>query len=546
MDRNQVALNIENDRLVAVAATVQRDRVVIRKWLTAARPAEIDLNNAGAVGKWLAGELRSAGMWPAARRGAVVFGVPRGEVVLKRIGFPPGTDDDDLPSMVRLQVVRQLTVSPENAAIDYVPLSPSIGSALPAGKVVLAAALQGDRLAWRRAVCKAAGIRLMRVGLQSAGAAALLAEASQRRTGGTLGIALGRESTEFVIVEDGQLVFARATDLMRPSNAEETETFAQRVAVEAKRTWMSYRVSPDSPPIEAVTVLGFDDLSQLVAARCGETLELPAAATGYPRFVEAPPEMSESDRSAVAPLVGLVAEPVIDRPILDFANARRVPDVAGARRRLVLLSVLGLIVLGGGLYTYARLDLHSREQQLAELKEQWGKQSAEYAELVRSRARVEHIKRFRETGIDWLAHLDMLTSQMPDPREAVLDSISARSETAVVYTMSRESPAYSPAAWSERFEGTMTLAGSMKRRDVADALRARLVDDSRYSVQTRGSDVPDRFDWTLATDERRPEEAKKPTAPAAAASTPAAQSGQPPAAEPKPANRRNGGTGGRR
>lgn len=508
MERNQVALNIENDRLVAVSATLQGDRVVIRRWLTVARPAEIDLNNSAAVGKWIAGELRNAGMWSAARRGAVVFGVPRGEVVLKRIGFPPGTDEDDLPSMVRLQVVRQLTVSPENAAIDYVPLSPTGGGAVPAGSVVLAAALQGDRLAWRRSVCKSAGIRLRRVGLLSAGAASLLAEASQRRTGGTLGIALGRESTEFVIVEEGQLVFARATDLMRPTSADEAETFAQRVAVEAKRTWMSYRVSPDSPPIEAVTVLGSDGLSKLVATRCGETLELPAAAAEYPRFVEAPKEMPESDRSAVAPLVGLLAEPVIGRETLDFARPRRAPDVAGARRRLVLLSALGAIVLGGGAYTFARLDLHARAERVAELKDRWGKQSVEYAELVRSRARVEHVRRFRESGVDWLAHLDMLTAQMPDAKEAVLDSISARSETAVVYTSSKERPGYLPSAWSESIDATMTLAGSMKRRDVADALRARLVADKRYSVQTRGSDVADRFDWTIGTNARRPEDVK--------------------------------------
>jgi len=51
MERNQVAMNIENDRLVAVAATVQGDRVIVRKWLTAARPADLDLTNASAVGR---------------------------------------------------------------------------------------------------------------------------------------------------------------------------------------------------------------------------------------------------------------------------------------------------------------------------------------------------------------------------------------------------------------------------------------------------------------------------------------------------------------
>ncbi len=508
MERNQVALNIENDRLVAVAATVKPDRVVIKKWLAAARPPEVDLADSVAVGKWIASELQKASLRASARRGTVVFGVPRGEVVLKRIGFPPGTDDDDLPSMVRLQVVRQLTVSPDNAAIDFVPLVSGSGATIPAGTVVLAAALQGDRLHWRKAVCKAAGIKLGRVGLLSTGAAALLAEASQRRGGGTLGVALGRESTEFVIVEDGQLVFARSTDLIRPASVAEGETFAQRVAVEAKRTWMSHRASPDAPAIEAVTILGSDKLSQLVATRCGETLELPAASAGYPAFVETPADMPEAERSAFAPLVGLLAEPAIGREAIDFAHPRRAPDVAGARRRKVLLGALLAIVLIGGVWTVARLDLQSRQARLDELKDQWSKQTGPHAELVRTKARIEHLRRFRENGIDWLSHVDMLTSQMPDPKEAVLDSISARSETAVGYRLSKDNPAYSPKAWFESVEGTMTLAGSMKRRDVADALRARLVEDKRYSVQTRGSDVPDRFDWTLSTSSKQPGKGK--------------------------------------
>lgn len=542
MERNQVAINLDNNRLVAVAAGVQSGRIVLRAWLSAARPAEVDFNNAAAVGKWVASELKAGKLWSAARRGSVTFGVSRGEVVLKRIGFPPGTDEVELPGMVRLQLVRQLTVSPENAAIDFVPIEDGGG-----GSMVLAAALQGDRLEWRRAVCKAAGLKLGRVGLQSAGAAALLAQVAQGRAGGTMGIALGAESTEFVIVERGQLVFARATDLVRPSVAAEAEAFAQKVAVEAKRTWMSYRVTPDAPLIEAVTVLGSDELCRLVAARCTETVDLPSEAVGFPRFVEVAAEMTESDRSAVAPLVGLLAEPAIGRATLDFAAPREAPDVAGQRRRLVLLSALAAIVVGGSAFTAARLDLQRRAADLSDLKEKWSKQSEQHAEFVRVQARIEHLRRFRENEVDWLAHLDMLSAQMPDPREAVLDSVSAKSDVEVLYAPTREQTAYTNKAWTVRHDGTMSLAGSMKRREVADALRTRLVADQRYSVQTRGSDLLDRFDWTLSTPFRHPEDAPGPRAseieqPAPAESPPAAApatKSAAPAGAPRPSGQRN-------
>src|SRR5690606_25848000 len=94
----------------------------------------------------------------------------------------------ELPGMVRLQMLRQLTVSPDTASIDFAEI-PSAGSghganlAQPSGLTVLSGALQGDRLEWRRAVAAGAGIKLGRVALKSAGAAALLAALSQRRGG---------------------------------------------------------------------------------------------------------------------------------------------------------------------------------------------------------------------------------------------------------------------------------------------------------------------------------------------------------------------------
>src|SRR4051794_20870139 len=86
----EVGLNIENDRLTAVVASVEGSRVAVQGWLSADRPAGVDGNEPGALGAWVGEELKKAGMWRAARSGGLVFAVPRGEVVIKRIAFPPG------------------------------------------------------------------------------------------------------------------------------------------------------------------------------------------------------------------------------------------------------------------------------------------------------------------------------------------------------------------------------------------------------------------------------------------------------------------------
>lgn len=517
-DRAQVAFNIENDRLTAVAASVKSNRIVVRAWVSAQRPAETDPNDPASLGKWVGEELKKAGLHRVARRGGVVFAVPRGEVVLKRITFPPLGAEADLPAMVKLQMVRQLTVSSENAAIDFVPVTAAAlaamakkgGGAGTGGAAVLAGALQGDRLGWRKAVAKGAGVKLARVGLRSAGAAALLAEAAQRRGGATLGIALGSGSTEFVIVEDGHLVFARATDLFRPDRPEDAEGFAQRVAVEAKRTWMNYRVSPESTEIEAVVVLGTDELAKLVAERCREGLGLVSEAADYPAFVEAPAAMTPAQRSEMAPLVGLLAEPAMGRATLDFANPRKAPDRSAARRQRVLAAAALVIVGGGGVMTMGRMELMRLERELASLKSEWAQIDAEYGGLIRTQARVEHAERWVGTRMDWMEHLGVLSEKLPEPRAGVLERISGSSAAGVRFTLPRGKRNFASGTWGQGVQAVVDMSGTVKKRETADALRASLVADQDYRVESRGADTPGRFDLRVTTTLARPSRAMSP------------------------------------
>lgn len=515
-DGNQVAINVENDRLVAVWAVGAGDKVVVKGWLSAERPPEVDGADAGAMGGWIGAELKKAGMQRAAKWGSVIFAVPRGEVVLKRITFPPGGLETDLPGMVHLQMVRQLTVSPESAAIDFVPI-PTTGLGGPqtqkTGTTVLAGALQGDRIQWRLAVAKAAGVTLGRVALKSAGAAALLAEISARRGGGVLGIAVGCGSTEFVVVEDGQLVFARATDLVRPDKPGEEEAFADKVAVEAKRTWMSYRVTPDSAEVEVVMVLGADEVARRVATRCGEALELAAEAADFPAFVEVPDEMPDRDRAAVAPLVGLIAEPVIGRATLDFANPRKSPDAAAKRRQRVLLGALGLIVVVGGAYSVTHLDLNRKRAELDDVTNESNQQSERYSEFLRARARAEHIDRWSGARVDWLSHISLLNEQMPRTEQAQLESLTGRAGQDIWFTFPSGRKQYADGKWTQNIHAVFILDGKMARREIADALRQSLVSDERYKLESTGADLADHFDFKLTTSRRRPDEAPVGTAP---------------------------------
>ncbi len=503
-----LTIAVEHGRLLAVAATVSGGRVRIRSWLCEQIPGRVDTGDATTLGNWIRERLKEADLAGDARRG-VVFTVGRGEVVLKRLAFPAATTPADLPDMVRLQMARQMTVSGEGAAIDFAPLASGVavpakaagGGAMAERLEVLAAALSEDRLSWRREVARAAGMRLHRVALGSMGTVALVAPAAQRRNGATLGVSLSYGSCEFVVIEGGRLVFARATDLDRAQAEGDVDAFAEQVAVEARRTWMSYRVTHESSEIEAITVVGDDELAQRVAARCEQALQMQAAAAALPEFVEAPETMTSAERAAFAPLAGLLAERVMNPDGgIDFLHPRQAPDRREKMRRQMLVAVMGLIAVFGGFLTYRAMTLRDLEFQRQQAVEAERKARTAYTEFMRRRAHVDFAEQWVQASPDWLAHMDHLYEVVPRG-EMRLSSLSAEWEANVVYQRPEKRGRfwYTEGKWTTAPRGSIRIAGSTRERTTADRVRESLVSDSTYVLATRGADVPDRFDWTLET-----------------------------------------------
>ncbi len=559
-DGTWFVISVDNDRLVALHAKASggsSGRVRVLGCVSQAMPAGLDQTKPGEVGAWMAKVLKEAGLESASRRGRVVFAVPRSEVMLKRVVFPAGTDSADRPEMVRLQMIRQVTLSPETAVIDYADADAVADGRKPVGAMgvghsVLAGALQAERIAWRRSVAQAAGMRIAAVSLKASGVAAIVADVLSSRGGesggrGAMGITLGCGTTEFVVIENGQLVFARGSDLIRPDPAActtaEEETFADKVAVEAKRTWMSYRSTPESVEVETVLVLGGDRCASVVAQRCRESMECRAESTALPAYIELEDGVKPEIVSEISPLVGLVAEGMHGKATLDFANPRKTPDVGAARRQRVLLGALAAILVLGGAYTYTRLDLNNRERRKNQLAQEWGGQSAKYADFVRLKAKAAHVSQWRSARFDWLAHIGFLNEQLPGTNQAILDGISARGEQDVLYTKSAGENTYSATAWSSRLRGTFMISGKVKRREIADDLRLSIVDDKRYTLDSKGADTADRFDWRLITTRARPDDDGR-GANTAPASQPASGSGTPtkkPAGSAVDTNKSGGG-----
>lgn len=507
----RMVLDLDGDRLFALEASIGGNEIHVRSWTSARRPEAVDPANAEVMGTWIAGELAKAGM----PKGPVVIAVRRGEVVLKRLVLPAGSDADegDLGGMVRIQMAKQLAVTMEGSAVDYVllghelppsTLQTSAGASNP-NVVVLAGALPGERLRWIRGVGESLHRRIGRIGLRACGASAMLSDASRKRNGPLMGISPGWESSEFVIVHDGRLVFARAVDIGLPENlTSETEVsdFADRLAVEAKRTWMSYRVAPESGEVEAVATVGRGPIADLISRRCATALEIPLRDAETCDVVEYPDDMPMADRLVAAPLAALLIESSLTEPTFDFAHPRKAPDKMAARRQVAMLAALVGIVVFGSMYVDASIRVGQAESELRAARETLARLDAQYREFLNEDARLRHLQAWRSPSVDWLAHLTRLSDQAPDPRDAQIDDIQGAMSPWVTFTP--KDRRYTTGTWASGQTARFSLSGAVKDRAVADEFRGRLVEGAEYRVLTRGPDEPARFALDLLTDRTLP------------------------------------------
>lgn len=498
MQQPRVAISIDQERLLAVLVDFTGAKPRVHAWVDSPFPAGITASDTTGLGQWLRRELRDKDMLSAAKRPGIAFAVSRSDVVLKRLVLPATTRPAELPGVIRLQMLRQATVAGEELVIDFASIESSTGRAVGGEATHLAGAVSAERMNWRRAVCKAAGIRLAAVPLASAGYAALFRPSALRLGGATIGVAIGGTATEFVVLEEGVLAFARVVPgLGAAADDQDIDRLASRISVEAKRTWMAHRAAPQALPIETVCVLGTDELARVAATSCGASLEVPAS--NLPVDLPAAEGTDSGWTARMAPLLGSLIDLASPQASIDFAHPREAPDAAAAMRQRLLVAAFVTLAVGGSLATFARMNLARRDRELAELKTRWAQQSSEHAALIGQRARVQHLDRFRSDQLDWLAHLDALTAQLPPPEALRLDSVVMSTNSQVLYAKPRGDSTYADRNWTSRTSGVLTLSGSMASREVADGLRSILLTDSRYELESIGADVPNRFEFRLRT-----------------------------------------------
>lgn len=527
------SIAIEVGRRTARAVWLSHSRdprmnLTVRKAMVAEIPADLRApsgNDPDALGNWLGEQLKLAGI----PRSKAVIALPRELVGLKRMNLPT-VDDAELPDMVRLAMQRELPFDAAGMVIDFIPQERSATST-----AVLAVALPQPVLAATQSMARAAGLSIGRITLSTMGAAALGELGGQksvvreqklesldrltfdsRPLTSSLVIDLTGDSIELVVVVNGTIRFSRAAEL--PA-ATDRSAITDAVITETRRTWTSYRTAEEAVDVQDAVLLGDPRVGELATKSIEEIIKV------KPRVLHQHESIESANGEALDrmwPLIGLLREPDRRVPQIDLANPRRAPDIAAQKRKRRVLAAAACVLGVGLLFTMARLNLRSLQAQTGSLSQAQSGGAGEYARYWRDLYKLDHLKQWQSSRIDWLERANYLMQFSPPPDQVVLDSWSGSIDPVDVRFDSKT------RAWRTPREVTIVLDGEARDRETADAFRAKLVNDSMFSTSSTGADtkggrrLPFGFTYRL-----REKDDKKAAPSISKKTTPSAATGEP-------------------
>ncbi len=480
---NAIALAFGRRTLSAVAGAVSQGAISITSILDVDLPSTLDRDDPAAAGAWIKEQLRRADF----PRGEVTIALPREQLGLKRLVLP-SVDQTELPEMIRLALQRDLPFDADGAVIDFVPCGRTETSTS-----VIAVAAPRPLLDSAQKVARAAGLSPERMTMREMGALTLIRTAALPDARRVLAIDVTEEGVKFGVFIDGAITFSRAAAL--PSDLSEADV-ARAVMTEARRTWMSYRMSEGSQDVQRAVLFGHPGSLTDVAGRVSEMLKVPCQSLEYHPLVQ------EQGRAfgALWPLAGLLLDAARGEPSIDFLHPRTAPDVNARRRLVALAGIGGAALLVAGSIMVALVQGKKLEAQYTALRERARQAEPLRLRYKRDRLKLAHLEQWQQVDVDWLDHMEALATFAPSPELLVLDEWSG--------VLDFRGVAYSQAGgWTAPKGLRITVEGEARDREIADAFRAALVESDLYTTSSTGADreggrrLPVPFTYTLRTDQ---------------------------------------------
>ena len=515
-----IILDLEADRVLAAEVTLTKGSARVVRAFTEVIPEGMSApDKAGELGAWLRERLDESGM----KSKNAIVAATRAEVLVKRLDAPADSlSPAERHEMVHLQMSKQASLAAGSSVVDYVESDAARGartdgdgddassdSATGGGSgFIVASAMPTERVTTRSETVRAAGLKLVGIRLRTAGVRALVSEELDADRP-TLLVNPSVGSAELLMLVGGEVVSSRSVAVGLPGfgdgfgsgfgdrGVEEAESYAQRVAVEASRTLVSFRVMDHGGDIDRAVVLSGGSLGRAVSDTLAERLSLPAQTLDPATLISFDEGVDGALHPALAPLAGLLLCAPRGIATHDFANPTGPPDTRAGLRQIVLAAVFALVVLGGLGYVLGQRAISGAERERAAAKSAYEEAVGKYVTTQLAGARFGHLRAASDDGIDWPAHLERIIATLPDAESVALGQIAVRLDASPRFVSGKQLS--DPEAWSPASVMSVSVSGVARDRAHIAELRQRLLDTGLYIVTSQGPEVEDRFALQIAT-----------------------------------------------
>ncbi len=434
------AVVVEADNLRVVEAAAQGEDAAVRRVACGKLdlPGDGEKPSAESLGQAIRQTLKELDIKP----GAVVMGIPRGQVILRNLVLPALPDLNELAQMLHFQIGRELPFPMTEAIIDFKVLHeieepPRPGAAggeisEPVKKLeILVAAARRESIDYFRQTAAAAGLKLTGLGWLPYATArcAEIARLSERAHNVVI-VSLRPSEVGIDIVGHDSLLFSRdiAVQLLgdTPPNSAAIacpEEYAGTVSIEVVRSLHGFTGMEHGEPIRKIVVAGATDCEGKVAAKLGrefgvETILFDPERLDIP---EASARAAPGAMSAIGLAVGAASSeglrfdflnPKKPRPPRDLGRIKLVGGIAGV--------ILSLVLLFG-----IRSALVNRRLQVHESLTAEAAQIEKHTKIFKlMKLQAATLRNWERGGRAWLDEYGHISAALPAAEEVYLTSFT--------------------------------------------------------------------------------------------------------------------------
>jgi hypothetical protein len=405
-----LALDWDNREFHLVEANVARGRVHVQRAVSWIEDEPLQAAGAEAFGKRLRDRLKEAGI----AAGPLVVGLGRDRLVIKEVRYPQVTQDVEA-ALVRNQIIKELTDSPDDVFLDYFPLAEPGHSG---ERRALSLVVRKDIVQGIQAVARAAGLKLMAITARPFGTAACVKKlaghvpevpAPPVADAVVAVLTVTRSWAEFSVMRGDQLLFARSL------------TVGDTLLGDVRRNLAAYSGQPQLTfPRDAIQALYVAGNGENAVLREKLQATLGIAVHGLDPFAgEERVQVAADTRAGFASSVGLLQLWAARQAMpVNFVKPRESKPVASPRKRRALLYAAGgilavLIIAGVGWAMWS-----SKLGHLEELNSEKARLAAQIKTMEPEIKYMEALKEWRDGALPWLDELYDLTARSPYDKEA--------------------------------------------------------------------------------------------------------------------------------